>query len=201
MSAELYDPVANPYAPGAGTPPPELVGRDDVLSDADVQLRRVLIGRSSQHFQLTGLRGVGKTVLLGELSALGERAGFRVIRLEAVGGDDTIVSFLRQTRLTLDGLDPRPRVERALRSVEAVMVTLGGVGLQLRTKDPRPDRKALADVVVDLAAATGEQDLGILLAVDEAQMLDRGDLRRLLAGVHRCGQDALPLWTDRKSVV
>src|ERR1700710_2344609 len=98
MSGEVYDPIANPYAPGAGTPPPALVGRDSVIADAEVSLRRTRALRPSQHLLLTGLRGVGKTVLLGKLAALGEHVGYRVIRQEAVGGDDTLRSLPAQAR-------------------------------------------------------------------------------------------------------
>ena len=72
MSGERYDPVANPYAPGAGTPAPALVGRDGLIEDATVSVQRLRSGRASQHLMLTGLRGVGKTVLLGKLAALAE---------------------------------------------------------------------------------------------------------------------------------
>jgi hypothetical protein len=195
MSGERYDPVANPYAPGAGTPPPALVGRDGVIEQAEISLRRLAAGRSTQHLLLTGLRGVGKTVLLGKLANVGERVGFRVVRLEAVGGDDAIVSLLRQTRRIMEDLDRTAHVARALRSIESVSLALGGSGVRV-TKRParKPDREALADVLVDVAAAAAEHELGVMLALDEAQMLDNDDLRRILAGVHRCGQDGLPLW-------
>jgi hypothetical protein len=189
----LYDPVANPYAPGAGTPPPYLVGRDAVLESADVALRRLRNGRPGQHRMITGLRGVGKTVLLGKLGAVAERVGFRVIRVEAVGGDDTLRSLLRQARRILEELERTRKVTRALRSIESVTVTLVGTGFTVDRFDPTPDREALADVIVDLATAAADHDLGILLAIDEAQLIGRDDLRRLLAGVHRCGQDSLPL--------
>jgi type II secretory pathway predicted ATPase ExeA len=194
MSAELYDPVANPYAPGAGTPPPALVGRDGIIADADVAMRRLLAMRTTQHQLLTGLRGTGKTVLLGKLAALGEHHGFRVIRQEAVGGDDTVRSFLAQTRRLLDDLDRTPKVVRALRSIDSVSLSVIGANLRVDREAPHPDREALADVVTDLAAAAAEHQLGVMLAIDEAQMMPAGDLRRLLAGVHRCGQDGLPMW-------
>jgi hypothetical protein len=194
MSGERYDPVANPYAPGAGTPPPALVGRDGLIDDAAISLRRLRQGRSTQHLMLTGLRGVGKTVLLGKLSALAEHERFRVIRVEAVGGDDTVVSFLRQARRIMEDLGSGPRVARALRSIDAVSVTVAGSGLRLERSDAAPDRDALADVVVDLARACADHDLGVAVALDEAQLVERQDLRRILAGVHRCSQDALPLW-------
>jgi hypothetical protein len=194
MSGEQYDPIANPYAPGAGTPPPALVGRDHIIETAAIGMRRVLAKRTSQHLMLTGLRGVGKTVLLGKLAGVAEHVGFRVIRIEAVGGDDTIRTFLRQARRVLDGMDHSGHVARALRSIESVSLTVLGTGFNIDRFDAVPDRDALADVVTDLGAAAGEDGLGIMIAIDEAQLLDQHDLRRLLAGVHRCGQDGLPVY-------
>lgn len=193
MSGSVYDPVANPFAPGAGTPPPALVGRDSVLDANDVALRRLLVGRASQHQLITGLRGVGKTVLLGTLARQAQHVGYRTIRVEAMGGDDTLLSFLRQARRILEDLDGSQKVTRALRSIEAVSVTLLGTGATVGRSVPTPDREALADVVADLAAAAAERDLGVFIALDEAQLVRSDDLRRLLAGVHRCNQDGLPL--------
>ena len=82
MSDERYDPIANPYAPGAGTPPPALVGRDGIIDTTTIGLHRLRAARSHQHLMITGLRGVGKTVLLGTLAALGDHSGYRVIRVE-----------------------------------------------------------------------------------------------------------------------
>ena len=161
MSGEAYDPVANPYAPGAGTPPPAMVGRDPVVADARTSLRRLRAGRSTQHLLLTGLRGVGKTVLLATLAALGEGEGFRVIRHEAVGGEDTVASVLRQARRIVDELGPGPRVARAVRSIESVSVTLLGAGASVG-RNVTPDREALADVVVDVVAAAADHDRAAL---------------------------------------
>jgi len=194
MSGELYDPIANPYAPGAGTPPPALVGRDQVIANTDIALRRLQSSRSSQHLLVTGLRGVGKTVLLGKLATLAEHVDYRVIRVEALTGDDTLRSILRQARRIVEELEGGESVARALRSIESVSLTVAGTGLSVGRKVATPDRDALTDVVTDVAAAARDDDLGIMLALDEAQMMDRDDLRRLLAGVHRCGQDGLPLY-------
>ena len=191
---ERYDPIANPYAPGAGTPPPALVGRDDIIDDADIALQRLKAARTSQHLLVTGLRGVGKTVLLGKLAGLGEHRGYRVIRVEALDGDDTIRSFLRQARRIVEELDGGTKVGRALKSIESVSLTVAGTGVSIERQAATPDREALTDVVTDVAAAAAEDDLGVMVALDEAQQLDRLDLRRLLAGVHRCGQDGLPLY-------
>ncbi len=194
MSVERYDPIANPYAPGAGTPPPALVGRDAIIDDASIALQRWKAARTSQHLLVTGLRGVGKTVLLGKLAALGEHAGYRVIRVEALGGDDTLRSFLRQARRIVEELDGGARVGRALRSIESVSLTVVGTGVAVERQAATPDREALSDVVTDVVAAAADDGLGIMIALDEAQMLDHHDIRRLLAGAHRCGQDGLPLY-------
>lgn len=193
MSGELYDPISNPYAPGAGTPPPALVGRDEVLSDTDIALRRLQSARSSQHLLITGLRGVGKTVLIGKLATLAEHVGYRVIRVEALSGDDTIRSILRQARRIVEEYGSGEAVRRALRSIESVSLTIAGTGVSVE-RAATPDREALSDVIVDVGAAAGESDGGVMLAIDEAQMLDSDDMRRLLAGVHRCSQDGLPVF-------
>jgi hypothetical protein len=193
MSVEAYDPIANPYAPGAGTPPPELVGRDRVIEDAEVALRRVVSARTSQHQLITGLRGVGKTVLLGKLTALAEHIGYRAVRVEAVGGDDTLRTLLRQARRIVEDLD-RGGASRALRSIESVSLTVAGTGLSVDRFETTPDREALADVIVEMARVAADRGAGVMIAIDEAQMVDSPDLRRILAGVHRCNQDGLPLF-------
>jgi hypothetical protein len=197
MSVERYDPIANPYAPGAGTPPPALVGRDPIIDAAAIALQRLLAARTHQHLLITGLRGVGKTVLLGKLGALGEHGGYRVVRLEAVGGDDTIRSLLRQCRRIAEGLERGgTKIARALRSIDSVSLTVLGTGFGMERNEPTvsPDRDSLTDVIVDLAAAAADDGVGLMLAIDEAQLVERHDLRRILAGVHRCGQDSLPLF-------
>lgn len=193
MSVEAYDPIANPYAPGAGTPPPELVGRDQVIEDAEIAMRRVVSARTSQHQLITGLRGVGKTVLLGKMTALAEHIGYRVIRVEAVGGDDTLRTFLRQARRIVEDFD-RGGAGRALRSIESVSLTVAGTGLSLDRFETTPDREALADVITEVARLAADRDSGVMIAIDEAQLVDSHDLRRILAGVHRCNQDGLPLF-------
>lgn len=194
MSGNLYDPVANPYAPGAGTPPPALVGRDALIEEAVIGLRRIKQGRSAQHLMFTGLRGVGKTVLMARLASVGESEGFSVIRQEAVDGDDAVRSLLRQARRIASELGTGPRVARALRSIDSVSVTLAGTGVKVDRDGDHPDPEALSDVVIDLAAAAAERDRAVMIALDEAQTMSARDLGRMLAGVHRCGQDGLPLW-------
>lgn len=73
------DPVTNPYTPNAGAEPQAIVGRDDQLASLDILLRRLQAGRTEQSMIVTGLRGVGKTVLLGQFRAKAMRRDWVVI--------------------------------------------------------------------------------------------------------------------------
>src|SRR5205823_11657022 len=87
------DPVKNPFSPGAGAPPPELVGREAILEQARVLLARVKEKRPEKSILLTGLRGVGKTVLLNEIERLAARIGYRTVSVEA-HEDKTLAALL-----------------------------------------------------------------------------------------------------------
>ena len=77
------NPITNPYSPGAGTPPPELAGRDELLNKVRIAIERIRRGRSAQSILMLGLRGVGKTVLLDQMRDNAEAAGFYTLRIEA----------------------------------------------------------------------------------------------------------------------
>src|SRR5947208_3538241 len=77
------NPISNPFAPGAGTQPPELAGRDEILTKAAIVLGRIKAGRSAKGQMLLGLRGVGKTVLLNRLDTLATESGYLTMMLEA----------------------------------------------------------------------------------------------------------------------
>src|SRR5438876_9360911 len=77
------DPVKNPFSPGAGAPPPELVGREAILEQARVLLARIKAKRPEKSILLTGLRGVGKTVLMNEIERMAAKEGYRTLGLEA----------------------------------------------------------------------------------------------------------------------
>ena len=90
------DPIKNPFSPGAGSPPPELVGRDPILEQGRVLLGRAKAKRSEKSLLLTGLRGVGKTVLLNELERVARGDGYRTLSVEASDGkplDEGILSL------------------------------------------------------------------------------------------------------------
>ena len=100
------DPVRNPFAPGAGNPPPELAGRADVLRDIDVALQRVAIGRPTQSSILVGLRGVGKTVLLVCTRTIAEEQSYRVPLGRSPRGQD--VGGAHPTRFAVRSLFDEP---------------------------------------------------------------------------------------------
>src|SRR5258707_13593003 len=101
------DPIKNPFSPGAGTPPPELVGRDSILRDARILLGRVKLKRPEKSMLLTGLRGVGKTVLLNEIERLARGEDYRTVQIEAIEGrslGELLVPHLRRLLFELDRL-------------------------------------------------------------------------------------------------
>lgn len=95
------DPITNPYAPGAGTPPPELAGRDALLETVRVATSRIRAGRPAKSVLLIGLRGVGKTVLLDRMRNEAEAADMQTLRIEAPEGRSLPAILAPQLRQAL----------------------------------------------------------------------------------------------------
>lgn len=202
--------VQNPYSPGAGAPPPALVGRQQPLEDMDVALERRLIGRSAKGIMLTGRRGVGKTVLLAEFAARALRFGYVHEHIEAGDGVDfarEVASAVRRVLLQLQARQRRPmaraaraQVRRALGVLKAFSVRLPqGPEFTLEVA-PVPGPADSGDLAIDLAGLlreTGEAaralSAGVLLTLDELQYLAPSDLSALIVGLHRVEQAALPV--------
>src|SRR4051812_5496773 len=112
------DPALNPFAPGAGAPPPELAGRDEIIASASLALRRVKGGRAAKSQMLLGLRGVGKTVLLNQIAELAEAEGLHPLSLESPEHEalaDLLVPKLRALLLRLSRSEKtKERARRAL---------------------------------------------------------------------------------------
>ena len=101
-------PLNNPFSPGAGSPPPELVGRENVLQHCEILLARTLKGRPEKSILLTGLRGVGKTVLLNVMGGISEDNGFLTIQIEAHEGKKLgplLTNAVRSLLLKLDRME------------------------------------------------------------------------------------------------
>lgn len=199
------DPVRNPFAPGAGSQPPELAGREDIVSGADTALQRVLRGKPAQSQMLLGLRGVGKTVLLNKIEQLAESHGYLTSFIEAPE-DLQLVDLLypkvhqvlRKLSLIETARVATHAALRALRSfASAFKVSVGDFEVAV---DPEPgvadsgnlefDMTELFLKVGEAARAAGR---GWALLIDEVQYLSEGELGALIVAIHRINQKALPV--------
>src|ERR1700704_4138800 len=109
------DPVANPYNPGAGTPPPALVGRDHLIASFSVVVRRALRGQPGQSLMPVGLRGVGKTVLLNRFREEAQSLKLHVALMEAPEDLDLRALLSRESRRLLLALDRAGKVSHAVK--------------------------------------------------------------------------------------
>ncbi|MDH3308657.1 MAG: ATP-binding protein [Acidimicrobiia bacterium] len=201
------DPVRNPYSPGAGSRPPALVGRDQQLDAFDVAIQRLSQGRPAKSMMLTGLRGVGKTVLLGEFGRIARSHGWVHETVEATQGMDferSMATLARKAILRLSvGQRTAARAKRALGVLRAFQISYklpeGGGDLELKL-DPVAGSADSGDLDADLAALFAELgsyaqslDIGVLFTIDEVQYLTADQLSALIVALHRVGQDQLPL--------
>lgn len=201
------DPINNPFSPGAGAPPPELVGRDPLLEQARILLGRVKQKRPEKSLLLTGLRGVGKTVLLNEIERMAKAAGYQTILLEAheekpLG--ELIYPALRSLLYELDRVaGAGNKVKRGLavlRSfIGSIKLTVGdvAVGLDIEpakgTADSGDLEIDLPNLFVAIAEAAEERHTAVAILVDEIQYLSQKELGALIMAMHRMQQKQLPL--------
>lgn len=197
------DPLENPFSPGAGTPPPAFVGREELVEDYRVALRRTISGRPGKSIMPIGLRGVGKTVLLNRFDRMAQDEGLVGTFIEAPETGDfehLLAARLRSLLLRLDSGGVSTAVKRALGTLKSFSYTLpDGTSIALNV-DPIPgsaDSGVLADDVTDLLIAAGEaagdRERGLLLAIDEVQYLAADELAALITAVHRTVQLGLPV--------
>jgi len=195
----------NPYAPGAGTPPPELTGRDKILDDVEVALARVIAGRPSQGMFLTGLRGVGKTVLLNEFLQIAENEGYVADFIEAPENRalaELLAPSLRQALLKISVLEKaKDVVSRALGVLKSFTLSMkvGEVEVALNNKaiigiaDSGDLERDLPDLFLAAGDAAKANGTGIALLIDEIQYLSQADLAALIVATHRVAQKNLPI--------
>jgi hypothetical protein len=199
------DPVLNPYAPGAGTPPPELAGRERERRAFEVLLQRLAAGRPDQGMALWGLRGVGKTVLLNDMAQHAQVQGWGTGYVELGGRGPlrpvlaTIATQATQSLARKPGVADRARA--ALRVVSSFSVTAMPAGVTF-SLDVEPDRGRadsgqldvdLYEVLLELGEVAREAETGVALFFDEMQFADPDELGAVLAALHRAGQSALPI--------
>jgi hypothetical protein len=201
------DPRENPYSPGAGTPPPELAGRDEQILQASVSLARIRAKRSARSFIFYGLRGVGKTVLLNKLRRDAEADGLVNVWMEAPEDRSLpglLAPALRAALLKLE------RRDQAKEGVNKAMKALAGFvkGLRLKYHDielrfdqePEPgiaDSGDLESDLTDLLRTAGEaaenNGTAIVLFIDELQYVEEDQLAALITALHHANQNQLPV--------
>lgn len=201
------DPRRNPYAPGAGAPPPELAGRDAVIEEASIALDRIRNGLHAKSLMLVGLRGVGKTVLLNRLHIDATAAGLVTVLLEAPEQRSLpalLAPFLRMGLLKLDrvaqGADLAQRALRALGGfVQAAKLKYHDIefGVDLGIEPGVADSGDLSADLTSLFQTVGEAARGaktaVALFIDELQYVAEGELQGLITALHRCSQLQLPI--------
>lgn len=200
------DPRLNPYAPGAGAPPPDLAGRDDLLAKASVAIDRVRAGRVARSIIMYGLRGVGKTVLLNKMRRDAEAEGFAAVRIEAPEGRSLpaiLGPALRAALLKLDRLegakDSIRRAFRALAGFAKLKVTYADVefGLDLSGEAGLADSGDLdldlTTLLETLGEAARDRRTAMLLFIDELQYVPEQQLGALFSALHACSQSQLPV--------
>jgi hypothetical protein len=197
------DAFDNPFRPGAGTPPPALVGRDELIEKYDIALRRSLAGRPGKSLMPIGLRGVGKTVLLNRFQEIARDQGLRIAFIEASESGDfkrLLVTRLRSVLLELDQGAVSRTVKRALGVLKSFTYTLPdgtSVSLDVDAVSGSADSGVLSEDMSDLLTALGEaareRGSGVLIAIDEVQYLDATELAAIISAIHRTVQLSLPV--------
>ena len=201
------DPVTNPFAPGAGTPPPELAGRDDLRETVRIALERVRRGLPAKSILMVGLHGVGKTVLLDRMRDDAEAGGLHTIRVEAPESRSLPAILAPQLRLALIRLSRNEQAKelasRALRGLAGFAKALKiryqdiEVGLDLEPEpgladngDLEHDLQALLEAV---GAAARKAGTALVLFIDELQYVAEEQLAALITALYRCAQGKLPV--------
>ncbi len=200
------DPIKNPFSPGAGSPPPELVGRDPIFEQARILLGRIKAKRPEKSLLLTGLRGVGKTVLLNEIERQAKAADYRTISIEAHEDKPLgplLAPHLRSLLFDLDRIagagDKVKRGLRVLRSfLGALKLTYAEVSIGLDV-DPEHGSADSGDLEIDLpnlfvavGEAAEERKSAVAVLIDEIQYFSQKELGALIMAMHKVQQRQLP---------
>lgn len=201
------DPIRNPFAPGAGTPPPELAGRDELRETLRITLERTRLGRPAKSILMVGLRGVGKTVLLDRIREDAEASGIHTLRVEAPESRSLPAILAPQLRLALLRLS---RNEKAKELAQRALRGLAGFARSLKVKyadievgfdfEPEPGLADNGDLEQDLqalleaaGAAAQKAETALAMFVDELQYVEEDQLAALITALHRAAQRRLPI--------
>ncbi|WP_029145355.1 ATP-binding protein [Microbacterium luticocti] len=202
------DALSNPFTPNAGAMPPLMVGRDDKLDSFRTLLGRLARGRTEQSMMITGLRGVGKTVLLNAFRRMAAETGWAVIELEISkhSDDEFRTKLAAQMRQVLLEISPRSRwrekahlAARVLRSFTLAVDPDGRltIGMTPDAEEGRADSGNLSldlpELLVAIGEAASEAGKGVVILLDEVQFLSKEQLEAAVMGVHKTVQRALPI--------
>ena len=201
------DPILNPYAPGAGTQPPELAGRDELREIARIALERNRIGRPAKSLIMVGLRGVGKTVLLDRIMTDAEGRGIRTLRIEAPENRSLPAMLAPHLRMALLRLSNREAAkEKAQRGLKALAGFVGAlkvtysdieVGLDFAPEPGLADNGDLELDLLDLLGVVGEAARAdatcVAMFIDELQYVKEDELAALITALHRTSQRQMPV--------
>lgn len=199
------NPRTNPFVPGAGSPPRELAGRDEILEKADIALERVRNRLPAQSLILVGLRGVGKTVLLVRFRDIAEEKGYYASMVEAHEGKrlvELLVPPLRKILLSLDQFAAvGEKARKGLGVLRSFMSAFKlswndlelGISPELGSADSGDLESDLADLFVAVGEAAVERNTAVALCIDELQYLNEKEFSSLIMAVHKVSQLNLPL--------
>lgn len=201
------DPRQNPYAPGAGTKPPELAGRDQIIEKAAIALDRIRDGRAARSIILYGLRGVGKTVLLTEIRLGAMERGIIPVNIEAPEDrslPSMLIPALRTALLRLSRKeDVKAKISAALRALgsfaKVFKVKFSDVEFAVEMADEAGVADSgdlevdLADLLTVVGEAAKEADTAVVLFIDELQYIPEEQLAALISALHRTSQLQLPV--------
>ncbi len=201
------DPRQDPYAPGAGTPPPELAGRDELIERAAVALDRIRAGKSARSFILYGLRGVGKTVLLNRIRLDAEERGIASVRIDAPEERSLpalLIPALRAALLRLSrGKARKDILLKGMRVLASFTKTLKVKFQDIEFSiDADPETGLadsgdfdtdLTDLLSTLGKVAGEHATALVLFIDELQYVPEEQLASLITALHSTSQEMLPV--------
>ena len=204
------DPVRNPYAPGAGQRPPELAGRDRELAQFEVVLERIARGRPERGLVLTGLRGVGKTVLLNSFRSMALQRMWGTGKIEARPDQSIRRPVAGALHMAVRELAPRHRSPDRVDHFLGVLKSFAGrdpkaprgtfvphLGIDVPAARGRADSGDLeidlTELLTDAASIATDLGVGIALFVDEMQDIPAADVSALCAAIHELSQSGGPL--------
>ncbi len=196
------NPIDNPFNPGAGSPPPELAGRDKILNMADIAIERAKKGKAVKSFLMLGIRGVGKTVLLNRIDQMAEIHDCQTVIFEADPNRTLPQLLTEQLNRILLKLDRHKRISDDIQNIFSMLrgfasvfkVKYGEFEVGLTNEGTTGDLTIdLADLFVSIGTAAKKRKSVVVIIIDEVQYIDQNGLSALIMSLHKISQRQLPL--------